>query len=53
VSKLDKIPAEDEKSVIEDMGYSFQILSVARKKIQRARIRKLLENTAPAVPEEK
>ena len=53
VSKLDKIPAEDEKSVIEDMGYSFQILSVERKKIQRARIRKLLENTAPAVPEEK
>ena len=53
VSKLDKIPAEDEKSVIEDMGYSFQILSVARKKIQRARIRKLLENTAPAVTEEK
>lgn len=53
VSKLDKIPAEDEKSVIEDMGYSFQILSVARKKIQRARIRKLLENTALAVPEEK
>ena len=53
VSKLDKIPAEDEKSVIEDMGYSFQILSVARKKIQRARIRKLLGNTAPAVPEEK
>lgn len=53
VSKLDKIPAEDEKSVIEDMGYSFQILSVARKKIQRARIRRLLENTAPAVPEEK
>lgn len=53
VSKLDKIPSEDEKSVIEDMGYSFQILSVARKKIQRARIRKLLENTAPAVPEEK
>ncbi len=53
VSKLDKIPAEDEKSVIEDMGYSFQILSVARKKIQRARIWKLLENTAPAVPEEK
>ena len=53
VSKLDKIPAEDEKSVIEDMGYSFQILSVARKKIQRARILKLLENTAPAVPEEK
>ena len=53
VSKLDKIPAEDEKSVIEDMGYSFQILSVARKKIQRARLRKLLGNTAPAVPEEK
>ena len=53
VSKLDKIPAEDEKSVIEDMGYSFQILSVARKKIQRARILKLLGNTAPAVPEEK
>lgn len=53
VSKLDKIPAEDEKSVIEDMGYSFQILSVARKKIQRARIRKLLGNTALAVPEEK
>lgn len=53
VSKLDKIPAEDEKSVIEDMGYSFQILSVARKKIQKARIQKLLENAAEIMPEQK
>lgn len=43
VSKLDKIPSEDEKSVIEDFGYSFQILSVAHKKIQKVRIAKLPE----------
>lgn len=43
VSKLDKIPSEDEKSVIEDLGYSFQILGVAHKKIQKVRIKKLPE----------
>lgn len=43
VSKLDKIPSEDENSVIRDLGYSFQILSVAHKKIQKVRIEKLPE----------
>lgn len=43
VSKLDKIPSEDENSVIRDLGYSFQILSVAHKKIQKVRIAKLPE----------
>lgn len=41
VSKLDKIPSEDEKSIIEALGYSFQILSVSHKKIQKVRITKL------------
>lgn len=43
VSKLDKIPSEDENSVIEDLGYSFQILGVSHKKIQKVRITKLPE----------
>ena len=43
VSKLDKIPSEDEKSVIKDLGYSFQILSVSHKKIQKVRMKKLPE----------
>lgn len=43
VSKLDKIPSEDEKSTIEALGYSFQILSVSHKKIQKVRIIKLPE----------
>lgn len=43
VSKLDKIPSEDEKSIIEALGYSFQILSVSHKKIQKVRITKLPE----------
>lgn len=42
ISKLDKIPSEDEKSVVEDLGYSFQILSVSHKKIQKVRIARSL-----------
>ncbi|MEE0418497.1 MAG: hemolysin family protein [Lachnospiraceae bacterium] len=41
ISKLDKIPSEDEHSVIEDLGYRFQIMSVANKTIERVRVEKI------------
>ncbi|MCI5996168.1 MAG: hemolysin family protein [Blautia sp.] len=44
VSRLDKIPSEDDHSIVEDMGYAFQILSVANKTIQKVRISRLSEN---------
>lgn len=45
IAKLDKIPSEDEHSVIESEGYAFQILSVARRMIQKVRVTKLPGDT--------
>ncbi|MDO5539893.1 MAG: hemolysin family protein [Eubacteriales bacterium] len=44
VSKLDKIPSEDERSEIITDGYSFQILNVANKIIDRVKVHKLDED---------
>ncbi|MDY3919987.1 MAG: hemolysin family protein [Candidatus Limivivens sp.] len=41
ISKLDKIPDEDEHSAIEEDGYCFQILSVANKTIEKVRVTRL------------
>lgn len=41
ISKLDKIPEEDERSRIDTDGYSFQILNVANKIIEKVRVHKL------------
>lgn len=41
VSKLDKIPDEDEDSAIEDLGYCFHILSVANKTIEKVHLTKM------------
>lgn len=41
VSKLDKIPSEDERSQISAYGYGFQILSVANKIIEKVKVHKL------------
>ncbi len=43
IYKLDKIPSEDDRSRIEAEGYSFQILSVANKIIERVKVEKLAE----------
>ena len=43
ISKLDKIPSEDDRSEITSDGYSFQILSVANKIIERVKVQKLVE----------
>jgi putative hemolysin len=53
VAKLDKIPAKDEKSVVEAHGYSFQILSVSHNKIQTVRIEKLPEQLSEEENEKK
>ncbi|MDO5422857.1 MAG: hemolysin family protein [Eubacteriales bacterium] len=45
ISKLDKIPDEDEHSAIEEDGYCFQILSVANKTIEKVRVTKLAEKS--------
>lgn len=44
ISKLDKIPEDDERSSILADGYSFQILSVANKIIEKVRAHKLPED---------
>ncbi len=41
ISKLDKIPSEDERSEILTDGYSFRILSVANKIIEKVKAHKL------------
>ncbi len=41
ISKLDKIPSEDERSEIIDYGYSFRILNVANKIIEKVQVHKL------------
>lgn len=43
VSKLEHIPKEDEKAVIEYQGYEFTILSIANKKIGQVRVKKKVE----------
>jgi len=52
VSKLDKIPSEDERSEIVTDGYSFQILNVANKIIDRVKVRKLEEDAKEKETEE-
>ena len=37
IAKLDKIPSEDEHSIIDDRGYRFEIQSVANKTIDKVR----------------
>ena len=41
VYRLDKVPEEDEHSEIQEKGYSFQILSVANKIIDKVKVTKL------------
>ena len=43
ISKLDKIPSDDDRSEILTDGYSFRILSVANKTIERVRVHRLPE----------
>lgn len=43
ISKLDKIPSEDERSEITAYGYSFRIMSVANKIIEKVKVHKLKE----------
>ena len=43
ISKLDKIPSDDDRSEIIADGYSFRILSVANKTIERVRVHRLPE----------
>ena len=43
---MDRIPEEDEQSVIEEQGYSFQILEVENKTIKWVKVRKKLEPPA-------
>lgn len=47
IAKLDRIPSENEHSVIEAGGYAFRILSVAHRMIQKVRVTKLLEEELP------
>ncbi|MDO4344398.1 MAG: hemolysin family protein [Eubacteriales bacterium] len=51
VAKLDKIPSEDERSEIFACGYSFRILSVANKIIERVRAHKLPTETTEKTEE--
>lgn len=53
VAKLEKIPSEDEHSVIRAEGFEFQILSVARKTIQKVRVIKLSDQSKETVREGK
>lgn len=53
VAKLDKIPSEDERSEIRSDGYSFQILSVANKTIDRVRVHKLDDAETKEAEEER
>ena len=46
ISRLDKIPSEDEHTTIEEMGFAFQILSVANKTIEKVRVTRLQENNS-------
>ena len=46
IAKLEKIPDEDEHSVIRSDGYEFQIMAVAKKTIQKVRVIKLQEEEA-------
>lgn len=43
ISKLEKIPSEDEHSTIESCGCKFEILSVAQKTIHKVRVTRILE----------
>lgn len=43
ISKLEHIPKEDEKAVIEYQGYEFTILSIANKKIGQVSVKKKVE----------
>lgn len=43
ISKLDKIPSDDDRSEILTDGYSFRILSVANKTIEQVRVHRLPE----------
>lgn len=43
IAKLERIPDEDEHSVIRSDGYEFQIMAVAKKTIQKVRVIKLQE----------
>lgn len=43
ISKLDKIPSDDDRSQIQAYGYNFAILSVANKIIEKVKVHKLPE----------
>ncbi len=43
ISKLDRIPEDDEEFEVEEQGYQFKILSVSNKMIQRVLVTKLPE----------
>ena len=43
ISKLDRIPDEDEKTEIKEYGYSFKIMSVEKNVIQSVLVTKLQE----------
>ena len=43
ISKLDKIPDEDEHSQIQEGGYLFQIEKVANKMIERVKVHRITE----------
>ena len=51
ISKLDRIPEEDEEFEVEVEGYLFKILSVSNKMIQRVLVTKLPEEVLPAEEE--
>ncbi len=52
ISKLDKIPSDDERSEILTDGYSFQILSVANKIIEKVKAHRLPQESEEEKAEE-
>ncbi len=51
ISKLDRIPDEDEHTEIEESGYSFKIMSVEKNVIQSVLVTRLPENSEDAEDE--
>ena len=49
ISKIDKIPNEDDRIVVETNGYCFKVLTVENKIIQKVSVTKLSEDTKESV----
>ena len=49
ISKIDKIPSEDDRIVVETNGYCFKVLTVENKIIQKVSVTKLSEDTKESV----